>query len=241
MMDRRIGAQLFTTRASCQDAEGFDSTLARLSKIGYKTVQVSGVGPIGAADIRRICDKHNMEIICTHKGLDDYENNIDEMIAFHKELGCSIPGLGSMFPLTEAKTAADVRSLIERLNKITRALAAEGLSFCYHNHAFEFMKIDGRYIMDYMLEYGEFDYILDVYWLAYAAQNPAAFIRKIGKRAKVIHFKDLKMKGNTDLYKRQAIYGVYSAAYTGNIFNTNVAAIYIMLFFNITKAPPIQK
>ncbi len=200
MMDRRIGAQLFTTRETCQDIEGFDKTLAKLEKIGYKTVQVSGVGPMSAAEIRSICDKHGMEIICTHKGLDDYENRLDEMIAFHKELGCNIPGLGSMFPLTEVKTVDDVKALIERLNKITRALAAEGLSFCYHNHAFEFMKLDGIYIMDYMLEYGEFDYILDVYWLAYAAQNPADFIRKIGKRAKVVHFKDLKMKANTSTF-----------------------------------------
>ena len=200
MLDRRIGAQLYTVREQCKDAKGLDETLARLAAIGYKTVQISAVGPISASEIRSICASHGMEIICTHKSLDDYENKIDEMIAFHKELGCSIPGLGSMFSLCEVKTPGEAREQIERLNRIARRLAEEGMTFCYHNHAFEFTKIEGRYLMDQMLEYGEFGFILDVYWLAYAGQDPAEWIRKIGPRTKVIHFKDLKMKGNTSVF-----------------------------------------
>ena len=199
-MDRRIGAQLYTVREQCRDAQGLDETLGRLEKIGYKTVQVSGIGPIPAKEIKAICDSHGMEIICTHRSLDDYENKMDEMIAFHRELGVKLPGLGSMFSLCEVKTADEAKKQIERLNRIARRLKAEGMTFCYHNHAFEFMKLGGRYLMDYMLEYGEFDFILDVYWLAYAGQDPAKFIRKIGSRAKVIHFKDLKMKGNTSVF-----------------------------------------
>ena len=199
-MDRRIGAQLYTVREQCRDAQGLDETLGRLEKIGYKTVQVSGIGPIPAKEIKAICDSHGMEIICTHRSLDDYENKMDEMIAFHRELGVKLPGLGSMFSLCEVKTADEAKEQIERLNRIARRLKAEGMTFCYHNHAFEFMKLGGRYLMDYMLEYGEFDFILDVYWLAYAGQDPAKFIRKIGSRAKVIHFKDLKMKGNTSVF-----------------------------------------
>ena len=199
-MDRRIGAQLYTVREQCRDAQGLDETLGRLEKIGYKTVQVSGIGPIPAKEIKAICDSHGMEIICTHRSLDDYENKMDEMIAFHWELGVKLPGLGSMFSLCEVKTADEAKEQIERLNRIARRLKAEGMTFCYHNHAFEFMKLGGRYLMDYMLEYGEFDFILDVYWLAYAGQDPAKFIRKIGSRAKVIHFKDLKMKGNTSVF-----------------------------------------
>ncbi len=45
-------------------------------------------------------------------------------------------------------------------------------------------------------EKGEFDFILDVYWLAYAAINPAEFIRRVGKRARIIHFKDLEIFDN---------------------------------------------
>ena len=200
MLDRRIGAQLYTVRELCRDAKGLDTTLERLAGIGYKTLQVSGIGPIPAEEIKAICDSHGMEIICTHRSLEDYETRMDEMIAFHKTLGVKLPGIGSMFSLCEVKTAEEARAQIERLNVIARRLKQEGMTFCYHNHAFEFAKLDGRYLMDYLLEYGEFDFILDVYWLAYAGQDPAAFIRRIGSRAKIIHFKDLKMKGNTSVF-----------------------------------------
>lgn len=51
-MDKRIGAQLYTLREFCQTAEDFDDTLKKVSEIGYKIIQVSGIGPISAADIK---------------------------------------------------------------------------------------------------------------------------------------------------------------------------------------------
>lgn len=200
MMDRRIGAQLYTVRDLCKTAADYERTIERLAKIGYKTVQVSGVGAdITAAELKRVNDKFGMEVICTHKGLADYEERPDDMITFHNELGCKIAGLG-MYRFEKDASADDVRSVIERLNKVTRELRAGGLDFCYHNHASEFVKIDGRYIMDYMLEYGEFNFIVDAYWLAVAGQDPAGFIRRIGKRAKVVHFKDLKIVDNAPVF-----------------------------------------
>lgn len=216
MMDRRMGAQLYTVRDTCQNAADFDKTLARLEKIGYKTVQISGVGPISAQEIREICDRHGMDIICTHRGIDDYRSKLEEMVEYHKTLGCVIPGLGMSSSIMEAKTAEEVMAAIEELNVIAEHFAGENMHFCYHNHAFEFTKINGKFAMDYMLEYGKFDFILDVYWLAVAGQNPAEFIRKIGKRARVVHFKDLKMDKNTP---------VYGEVMEGNLdWNTIVAA-----------------
>lgn len=196
MMDRRIGAQLFTVRDLCRDAAGLDATLARLEKIGYKQVQISGIGDIAPEEIRRICDAHGMGIICTHKGGADYAERMGEMIDFHKKLGCDIAGLGMDSAFMDMTTADEVRAEIAKLNGFSRELAKAGISFCYHNHASEFAKVEGRYIMNYMLDEGEFGFIVDVYWLAYGGQNPAEFIRKIGKRAKVVHFKDLKIVKN---------------------------------------------
>ena len=196
MMDRRIGAQLYTVRDLCKNEKGFEDTISRLSKIGYKTVQVSGIGPIAPEKIKSICDSYNMQIVCTHKSFDEYTKHCDEMIKYHKTIDCKIAGLGSRMELADARSTNEVIDEINKLNEIYDRLADAGIEFCYHNHAFEFMKFDSKYLMDYMLEYGKFGFIVDVYWLAYAAQNPADFIRKIGKRARVVHFKDLRMNKN---------------------------------------------
>ena len=152
MLSRKIGAQLFTVRDLCRDAAGLDSTLARLSDIGYKLIQVSGIGPISAEEVRDISAKHNMKIICTHRSFEDYNERMSEQIAYHKTIGCNIAGIGSYWDLCRAKDTSDIIGKIDILNGFARRLREEGISFAYHNHAFEFMRSDGKYIMDYICD-----------------------------------------------------------------------------------------
>ena len=144
MLSRKIGAQLFTVRDMCRDAVGFDSTLLRLSDIGYKLIQVSGIGPISAEEVRDISAKHNMKIICTHKSFEDYNERMSELIAYHKTIDCNIAGLGSYSDLCRVKSAREIIEKINILNGFAKRLGEEGISFAYHNHAFEFMRIDEK-------------------------------------------------------------------------------------------------
>jgi len=112
------------------------------------------------------------------------------MIDFHKKLGCDIPGIGAM--PDEYRTIEKIPEFVENMNKIAEKMAEHGMHFSYHNHHFEFEKMEnGQLIMDYMVENGKFDFIVDVYWLSYAGVNPAKYIRKMGEKAIVIHYKDL--------------------------------------------------
>ena len=51
--------------------------------------------------------------------------------------------------------------------------------------------------MDYLIEYGKFDFILDTYWASYAGIDPCGLIQRLGKRASMIHFKDLAVDINS--------------------------------------------
>ena len=192
-MDKRIGAQLYTLRDFCQTKAGFEESMKKLQEIGYKQIQVSGIGPIPAEDLRGICDRYGIVVTCTHRAMDNYENDLDGEIAFHKALGCDIAGLGAMPGefREHGLTKAGIMEFIQRMNKINAGLQSAGITFAYHNHAFEFEKIDGKFAMDYIIEYGEFSFIVDTYWLAYAGLNPAEYIQKLGNRAVCVHFKDL--------------------------------------------------
>ena len=189
-MDKRIGAQLYTLRDFIQNEEDFEKSAKKVSDMGYKMVQISGVGPIAPEKLKEICDKYNLMISCTHRGYDEYVNNIDGTIDFHKKLGCDIAGLGSM--PDEFRNTQKVPEFVEKMNAVAEKMAKEGITFAYHNHHFEFERMEnGQYIMDYLIEHGSFAFILDVYWLAFAGVNPAKYIRKMGERAIAIHFKDL--------------------------------------------------
>ena len=75
---------------------------------------------------------------------------------------------------------------------MSQRLREEGITFAYHNHAFDFVKENGEYLLDIILNESDFDLILDVYWAAFSGIDPAKLIRKIGSRARILHFKDLK-------------------------------------------------
>lgn len=197
-MDKRIGAQLYTVREFTQNKSDFENTIKKISDIGYKTVQISAVGDISPEDIKNICEKYNVEIVCTHKSYDDYTQRLDEMIDYHKRLGCKIAGLGYLD--TKAKTAEDFKPFLENLNNISSKMADSGITFVYHNHHIEFEKLsDGKTIMNYMIEYGRFSFIADVFWLAFSGINPADFIKKLGNRAIVIHYKDLAIQNGKQI------------------------------------------
>ncbi|MBQ7793294.1 MAG: sugar phosphate isomerase/epimerase [Clostridia bacterium] len=196
-MDNRICAQLYNIRDFCQTKEGLDGSLAKLQKIGYKTVQISGVGAdITAEEIKEITDKYGMEIMLTHTPAARYENDIDGVIKDHHTMNCKIAGLGGTDQAT--RSSEGIKRFVEKYSKIADKLYENGLVFAYHNHAFDFVKLsDGKTLIDYIIENTDpekFKIVADLYWSAFAGVDPVKFLKKLGDRAIVCHYKDLKCK-----------------------------------------------
>lgn len=197
-MDKRIGAQYFTIRDFCQTLEDFDKACKRVSEIGYKTVQLSGIGDFDGKDVKAILDKYGLEVVCTHRPPQNYLENIDKEIEFHKAIGCKICGLGTMPGFNAKRETID--EFVKNFKAVCEKLAENGLIFAYHNHAFEFEKIDGKYVFDIItdnIKADNFRFILDAYWLSYAGLNPAKFIKERKGRIACVHLKDLKIEDNT--------------------------------------------
>ncbi|MBE7050930.1 MAG: sugar phosphate isomerase/epimerase [Ruminococcaceae bacterium] len=194
-MDNRIGAQYFTLRDFCKTLEDFDATCKKVSEIGYKLVQLSGIGNFEAKDIKAVLDKYGLEVICTHRMPNYYRDNLDKEIEFHKTIGAKICGIGCM-PGFKSEPE-DLKKFIEDFKPIVKKLEENDLIFGYHNHEIEFTKIDGKYIFDIInegIDSDNFKWILDVYWLAVAGIDPAKFIRKHSDRIACLHYKDLKIE-----------------------------------------------
>ena len=51
-----IAAQLYTVRDFTQTTRDFAASMAKVSKIGYKAVQVSSIGPISDKEVKAITD-----------------------------------------------------------------------------------------------------------------------------------------------------------------------------------------
>ena len=69
------------------------------------------------------------------------------------------------------------------------------MRFHYHNHAFEFDRLEDSdaCMMDLLLRETDpelFCFIPDVAWLHFGGNDPAEFLYKMRGRVKVVHFKD---------------------------------------------------
>ncbi len=190
-MDKRIGAQLFSTRDLTQTPEDFDRLCKYLKDIGYKTVQVSGT-PLDAKIMREILDKYELKTVVTHKSFDDFRDNIDSVIEYNKTLGSDICGIG-MMPHDYLQSKEKLDEFITVANKACEKLAREGLVFGYHNHHYEFIRVDNELVFDRLINETNpdvFKFIVDVYWCQYAGVNPVDIINRLKERAVVLHFKD---------------------------------------------------
>ena len=200
-MDKRIGAQFFTICKYCQTLDDFRESCRKVSEMGYKIVQLSGIGNYEGKDVKAILDEFNLKCVCTHRPPQNYLENLDKEIEFHKTIDCKVCGLGAMPGFSGSKDT--VEKFIDDFKPVVKKLYENGLVFAYHNHAFEFEKLDGKFVFDIIndgMNSDGFKYILDVYWLSYAGINPVKFIKEHKGNISCVHFKDLKIKDNTPCF-----------------------------------------
>ncbi len=202
-MDKRIGAQFFTIKEFCKTLEDFEESCRKVSEIGYKVIQLSGIGDFEAEDIKKIIDKYGLEVACTHRPSQNYLENLEKEIEFHKTLGIKIAGLGSM-PGFDAKEET-VEDFIKNYKRVAEELKKHDIIFAYHNHDFEFEKRDGRHVFDRIVEgmdSDNFQLILDVHWIARAGLDVVKFIRDHKDMIACVHYKDFKVVNREPLFEK---------------------------------------
>ncbi len=199
-MERKIGAQMYTVRDYIKTEADIEETINKLVKIGYKFGQSSAMGPIAPEKLKEICDKAGYAITGDHISWEILTEDLDKAIANHKVFGCTIFGVGGM-PEFARESKEGLFKFIDEANVVADKMAAEGATFTYHNHAFEFSKFDGKTIMDYLLELtnDNFKLMVDTHWLAVAGINPVKFLRAHKDKVGGVHYKDLKVKSGENV------------------------------------------
>jgi sugar phosphate isomerase/epimerase len=193
-LDDKIGVVSFTYRKSFQ--KDVPATLDTIKSLGITNIELSNLFGKTAAEFRRFLDERGMRCTSFGVGYNDLMNKPDEVAANAKTLGASfvrvawIPHDDSGYTLEDAKkTVADFNTAGKILKE------KHGLTFCYHNHGYEFTPYEGGTLFDYIAENTDADLVnfeLDILWAKHPGVNPADLLKKYGKRIKLIHLKDLK-------------------------------------------------
>lgn len=205
-----VGAQLYSVRSLCKDAENLNKTLAALKAMGYNSCQLSGQSrEIPDEVVADMLKANEMKCVVTHNSMEDFRDGLDATIKRHKAWDCKYAGLGAM-PAEYRESLEGFKRFAADATEIGKKLADHGIVFVYHNHAFEFTRFDGTLAMDVLFDgFGDnVQFELDSYWVQAGGCNPADWIRKVNGRMEVAHFKD--MNGTTNFNPVQTMVPVGS-------------------------------
>ena len=202
-----IALQLYSVRDFAEkDMRG---TLQKVKALGYDGVEFAGLYGYAPEDVKAMCEEIGLVPISAHVPIDDLLK--PGTIAAYKTIGCrfiAVPWLGEeRRPGHEkyAQTLKDIEAIAEEVKR-------QGMTLLYHNHDFEFVKVDGAYALDIMYENIPADLLqteLDTCWVRVGGADPSAYVKKYSGRAPVVHLKDYVGEKSEHMYE---LIGVDSTA-----------------------------
>jgi sugar phosphate isomerase/epimerase len=186
----RIGVQLYTVRDAVQrDLEG---TLARVAAIGYQEVEFAGYAGRTAAEVRDAVRRAGLSAPSAHVPLAALGQGWNRVLDDARTVGHRY----LVIPWLDEKDRPNLdayRRIADRLNRAGEAASRAGLRLAYHNHAFEFTRMENRLPYDVLLEATDPAHVLlelDLYWITKGGQDPLAYFARWPGRFRLVHVKD---------------------------------------------------
>jgi len=185
----KVGIQLYTVRD--QMKADFEGTLAHIAEIGYKEVEFAGYFDHAAADVKAILNRHGLAAPSTHVA---FENDEKWKAALDtaKTIGHEYIVM-PWIPQERRKTLDDWKNFAQVFNHAAQMAHDAGIQFAYHNHDFEFPKMDGQVPYDVLLQNTDPKLVqleIDLYWITKAGQDPLAYFSRWPGRVPLVHVKD---------------------------------------------------
>jgi len=185
-----IGLQLYTVRSAMRT--DFDATLARVAEIGYRKVEFAGWFERKPAQIAAVLRANGLTAPSAHIDFnllgDDFPRTLDTAAAIGHTY-VTVPWI----PQQNRDTVDDWKRTAALFNEHAAAARAAGLRFAYHNHDFEFTRVNGVVPFDVLLsetEPGLVDFELDIYWITRAGFDAVDYMARHAGRFTMTHLKD---------------------------------------------------
>ena len=204
MPETKLAAQLYTVRDFTKTVEDLATTFQKVRAMGYTAVQLSAIGPIPPEQVRDLLQQAGLTVCNTHVGFDRLQNDLPAVVAEHRLWDTRHVAVGSLPGSYRSEGADGFRRFARDADAVGQKLRDAGLTFSYHNHAFEFQRFPGTKgtALDLIFEESEpanLQAEVDTYWVQYGGADPAAWIRKLRGRMPVVHLKDMVMQGNQQI------------------------------------------
>ena len=187
----KLSVQLYTVRNEIH--KDISGTLKRIAEIGYKWVETAfwpeGITIDKAA---KYLKEAGLSVSSAHIEIpvgDKKQAMLDAAAAY----GCT-KMIWHGWPEDKRYSSLEgTKELASIYNEAGKIAKSNGLEFGIHNHWWEYRnKVGGQFVYEVLLDNLDNDvfFEVDTYWVKVAGQDPAAIIRRLGGRARMLHIKD---------------------------------------------------
>lgn len=189
----RLGVQLLVYGE--RQREDLPGVLAQIKAAGYDGAEAGGDGRgLLPAEIllTRFADA-GLALSGLHVGYADCadEAKVGGHIDFLRQAGARFLICSGV---SDLNTLSGYEASAETFNEVGKRCCEAGLTFCYHNHAWEFRPLEGgRQGIYTLLERTSPELVklnMDVFWLHIGGVDPATFVAEYSDRVGYYHFKD---------------------------------------------------
>lgn len=156
------------------------------AEIGFTGVEFAGgYDDIPVEEMQKVLAEAGIKVVSAHVGLD----KIEQDIPYLAKLGAKYV----ICPGTAFNTAEEAKEVAADLNRLGKLAAEYGMKTGLHNHTNEFYQVDGKYLLDYLIENTDPAYVsfeIDCGWASAAGINPVEYIKAHAGRICAIHIKE---------------------------------------------------
>jgi sugar phosphate isomerase/epimerase len=192
MRIEQAAAQVYTVRNFMKTPPERAASLKRIRKIGYRGVEVGGMSPTDQEELLRVLDGEGLACVGIHEQGEQILLEPQRVADSLRKLKCR----HAVYPHPTGinlDSVASVKEFAAKLNASGKALQEAGLVLCYHNHAIEFHRLEGRTVLEIIYAETDARYLkaqLDTYWVQYGGGSPLEWCQRMKNRLPLLHLKD---------------------------------------------------
>ena len=191
-----VAVQVYSVRGDAE--KDFAGTMKKIKEIGYDGVELAGLYDLEPAAVKAAIEEAGLIPISAHVPFQELVADMEGTIQKYVEIGVKYIAIPYLMEEDRPGTPK-FEGNVKLFEEIGKACKAHGIQTLYHNHDFEFVKMDdGRYALDYIYDTIPADLLqteLDTCWVKVAGEDPAGYIKKYSGRSPVVHLKDFHKEG----------------------------------------------
>ena len=202
-----VGIQVYGLRDLLENTpENFKNVMQQVKDLGYDGVELAGLYGLEPAFVKKTLEEVGLTPISAHVAFDEMMNDIDKVIADYSVIGVKYLVMPYMAEEYRPANPEGFKKFLPLLNEVGEKIHEAGMTFLYHNHDFEFVKLEnGKWGYDEMFDSIPAENLqseLDTCWCDVATGEAPEFVKKYKDRIPVVHLKDYIKKGEVkNMYK----------------------------------------